>query len=395
MEPPGADVVLVRHGEIGTKSEQVRGKMERQLRNNLDSLLTDRGIDGHVEQRRLRLLIHSDEPMAACDAATDAFGVVSASPTRRVEPTQDAVETALADCVRAHYDGGSFAVEARRAGETDAHPFSSHDIEREGGSAAWEAAETEGYEPRVDLDDPEFELFVDCRPHDAYVFLEKRDGPGGLPLGTQEPLVAMVSGGIDSPVAAWEAMKRGSPVVPLYVGLGDYGGVDNQARAVAAVDRLAEHAPNRDLRLRFAPAGDVVDDLDESVDSGRMLVLRRFMFAVAERVAREAGAVGIVTGESVGQKSSQTTANLAVTDAATDLPVHRPLLTRDKTDITEQADAIGTFADSTIPAGCDRIAPEYPETNASLDAIRAVEPDDLFERAEAVAERIEVLDPAG
>ncbi|MFC7142604.1 tRNA sulfurtransferase [Halosimplex aquaticum] len=389
MQPPGADVVVVRHGEIGTKSNHVGTKMERQLRENLASMLADRGVDGEVEQRRLRLLVHTDDPEGATAAAADTFGVVSASPASRVEPTLDAIAEGLREAAREHYDGGTFAVSARRAGEESAHPFASTDIEREGGSAVWEAAEAAGIEPEVDLDDPDTEFFVDCRAEEAFLFLEKRSGPGGLPLGTQDPMIALMSGGIDSPVAAWEVMKRGVPVIPLYVALGDYGGVDNRARAVSTTETLAGYAPDRDVRLRIAPGGDAVADIADAVEVGRMLVLRRFMFMVAEAVAEARGAVGIVTGESIGQKSSQTSANLAVTSAAVDLPVHRPLVTVDKTDITHRADDIGTFHESTIPAGCDRLAPEYPETRARLADIEEREPDDLRERARAVAAAVE------
>jgi len=392
MHPPGADVVVVRHGEIGTKSEHVGAKMERRLRENLAAVLADRGVDAEIEQRRFRLRLHTDEPEAATAAAADTFGVVSASPAVRVEPTIEAVCEALTAAAREGYDGGSFAVSARRAGVESAHPFSSTDIEREGGSAVWDAAEETGVEPEVDLDDPDTEFFVDCREDDALVFLEKRAGPGGLPLGTQDPVVALMSGGIDSPVAAWELMKRGAPVIPLYVDLGDYGGVDHRARAVSTTETLARYAPDRDMRLRIAPAGEAVAAIAETVDVGRMLVLRRFMLRVAAAVADERDAVGVVTGEAVGQKSSQTTANLAVTSAAVDLPVHRPLLTVDKTDITARADEIGTFGESTIPAGCDRLAPDYPETRGRLGAIEEREPDGLAERARAVADRLEVVD---
>jgi thiamine biosynthesis protein ThiI len=392
MHPPGADVVVVRHGEIGTKSEHVGTKMERRLRENLAAVLDDRGVDAEIEQRRFRLWLHTDDPEAATAAAADTFGVVSASPAVRVDPTVESIREALAEAARERYDGGAFAVSARRAGVASAHPFSSTDIEREGGSAVWDAAEAAGVDPEVDLDDPDLAFFVDCREDDALVFLEKRAGPGGLPLGTQDPVVALMSGGIDSPVAAWELMKRGAPVVPLYVDLGDYGGVDHRARAVSTTETLARYAPDRDVRLRIAPAGDAVADIAEAVDVGRMLVLRRFMFRVAAAVAEERGAVGIVAGEAVGQKSSQTTANLAVTSAAVDLPVHRPLLTVDKTEITARADEIGTFHESTIPAGCDRLAPDYPETRGRLGAIREREPDGLSERARAVADRLEVVE---
>jgi len=388
MYPPAAGTVLVRHGELGVKSDQVRIKMERQLQGHIDALLEDRSIPGTVRTERNRLYVRTDPEHIedATEAATDAFGVVSASTAVRVEPELDAILAAMKRATERCYDGGAFAVRARRAGSSDAHPFSSTDLEQEGGAAVGETIESLGAEPTVDLDDPDFTVFVECRPEKAFVFLEKREGPGGLPLGSQRPLVALLSGGHDSPVAAWEAMRRGSPIVPLYVDLGEFGGTDHRARAVATADRLAELAPQYDMRLRVAPAGNLVADLLAAVDATRMLSLRRAMLAMADAVADDHDAVGIVTGESIGQKSSQTTANLAVTDRATDLPVHRPLVTTDKTDILERARDLGTYEDTSIPAGCNRVAPEYPETNATLEAVEAAEPADLFERVRAIAD---------
>jgi len=393
MHPPGADTVVIRHGEIGTKSEQVRRKMEARLRDNVAAILADRGIPGEVVRERTRLYVHTDPGAvgAAAEAAADAFGVVSTSPAVTVPPEEAAITDALAAAAREHYDGGSFAVRARRAGDADAHPFTSEDLETAGGNAVWEAAEAAGYEPRVDLEAPDHTLFVECRPEEAFVFCERLEGPGGLPVGTQEPLVALVSGGIDSPVAAWEAMRRGAPVVPLYVDLGEYGGADHRQRAVATVRGLARFAPHLDLALRVAPGGEAVDRLVEEMDARRMLGLRRFMYRVAARVAGEHRAVGVVTGEAIGQKSSQTTANLGVASAVTDLPIHRPLLARDKPDITEQARAIGTYEDATVAAGCNRVAPSFPETNATLAAVRAAEPADIEALAEAAAAGVEAV----
>ncbi|MDS0258203.1 tRNA sulfurtransferase [Haloarcula sp. S1CR25-12] len=385
------DVVLVRNGELGVKSEQVRRKMEDRLAENLRAMFAARGLTGDIERRRNRLFVHTDEPDAVADAAADTFGVVSASPAETVEPTLEAISSALVDATEAHYDGGSFAVDADRAGPASAHPFTSPEIESECGAAVWDAVESMGAEPAVDLDDPDFRLCVECRPDEAYVYLERRAGPGGLPLGTQRPVVALVSGGIDSPVAAWKLMARGCPVVPVYVDLGDYGGPDHRARARATVETLAGYAPGEPMSLHVVDAGAVVADLEAAMADLRMLSLRRFMLATAEAVAEAEAAVGVVTGEAIGQKSSQTSANIAVTDVATTLPIHRPLLTMDKADITNLARDIGTFEDATVDTGCNRVAPELPETNADLDAVRAAEPDDLFERARTCATAREVV----
>jgi thiamine biosynthesis protein ThiI len=388
MQLPGADVVLVRHGDIGSKSRGVKRDMEHRLGENVRAILDDRELAGDVELTWSRPRVHTteDDVEAVAQAAADTFGVVSASPARTVDSDLDAICDALAETARATYDGGAFAVEARRSDRS--LPFDSEDVQREGGQAIWDAV-AEEFVPTVDLDDPNVTFGVEVREETTFLYTATVDGVGGLPLGTQHPLVALISGGIDSPVAAFEIMKRGSPVVPVYVDLGDYGGPDHRARAVRTVRDLARYAPNHLDETWVVPGGDVASHLAASMDRGRMLAHRRFLLAVGEAVAERVSAAGVGTGEAIGQKSSQTTSNLAVTDAATTLPVHRPLLSWDKHDITAVARDVGTFADSTIDAGCNRLAPDEPVVDGSLDQIRALEPDDLQERAHDAVDRAE------
>ncbi|SEH51571.1 thiamine biosynthesis protein ThiI [Halopenitus malekzadehii] len=392
--PPNADAVLVRVGAIGTKSERVRYEMQSQLGRNLRALLADRGIDAPVRHRRNRLVIEptasSDQApdpagvAAAVDAATDAAGVVSASPAMTVAPTMAAVTDALAAVAIDRFDGGSFAVRANRVGD---HPFTSEELEREGGSAVFEAVADP--DPTVDLEDPDLTFRADVADDEAFVFVEKHPGPGGLPLGSQRPVVALLSGGIDSPVAAFELMRRGVPVTPAYLDLGDFGGPDHRARAEESARQLARYAPNHLDAIHVADAGDVCRRLADTIEQGRMLVFRRFMYRVAADIAADRGATGVVTGEVIGQKSSQTTQNLSVLDSVTDFPIHRPLLTLDKPTITERAERIGTRGTADITVGCDRFAPDRVETRAGLDQIADVEPEWLRDAARDAADGAE------
>ncbi|WP_254768127.1 tRNA sulfurtransferase [Salinilacihabitans rarus] len=392
MHPPGADTVLVRHGDLNTKSATVKRYMVDRLLENLEALLADRSVPGEVEKRWNRPLIHTTEEAVeeATATAADTFGVVSASAARRVAPEEAAIYDALDATARERYRGGSFAVDVNRADKS--LPFTSEDVAVGGGDAVWNAVEDE-FDPEVDLDDPDLTFGVEIREDAAYVYLDTVPGPGGLPLGSQAPVVALVSGGIDSPVAAYEMMRRGSPVIPVYVSLGDYGGIDHEARAMETVRTLARYAPNFDTRVYRVPGGETVALLVETMEEGRMLSLRRFFYRIAERIAEREDASGIVTGEAVGQKSSQTAQNLGVTSRAADLPIHRPLLTHDKQDIVATAREIGTFTDSTIDAGCNRAAPDRAETNARLDRLLDVEPDDLFDRADEAAANATRVEP--
>jgi len=383
------DTVLVSFGELGTKSREVRGKMTRRLRDNVAALLDDRGVDATVDAEWARIVVHTTAADRAARIAADAMGVVWARPTVPCAATPDAIGETLAVLARDADPVDTYAVRARRAGDADAHAFTSRDIEREGGRAV--GAVTDAV---VDLDDPDRTYHVEVRGSRAHVAATTYEGPGGLPLGTQSPFVALISGGHDSPVAAYEVMRRGAPVVPVYVDLGIYGGPDHEARAVATVRRLAAYAPNFDCRLRVVPGGELAETLIETVEDTRMLSWRRALLRIAEAVADREDAVGVVTGEALGQKSSQTAANLAATDAAVDLPVHRPLLAWDKPDILDRARTIGTHEDSSIPVGCERLDPPFPETGASQAAVEAAEPDDFLARAAAAVADLHAVDPA-
>ncbi len=392
MHPPGADTVLVRHGDLNTKSPHVKRQMEGLLVENIEALLADRELPGEVEHRWNRPLIHTTEDAvaAATEAAAETFGVVSASACRTVSTEKAQILEALAETARACYDRGTFAVDARRAYRD--LPYDSEDLAREGGTVVWEAVE-DTFEPEVDLEEPDLTFGIEVREDATFLYLERVSGPGGLPLGTQERVIALISGGIDSPVAAYELMRRGSPIVPVYVDLGAYGGVDHEARAMEAVRTLSQYAPTVEMPVYRVPAGETVDLLVREMENGRMLSLRRFFFRIAEALADRIDAHGIVTGEAVGQKSSQTIQNLGVTSRVTDLPIHRPLLTWDKQDIVAQAREIGTFSGATINAGCNRVAPDRVETNARLEPLLENEPDDLFDRAAAAATNAELVDP--
>jgi thiamine biosynthesis protein ThiI len=384
---PGDDrAVLIGYGDLGVKSRGVRTRMAERLRDHCAALLAARSLPGTVEREWARLVVRfaadaGSDPDAVARALADAFGAVWTRPAAVCAPTVDAVVAALVAVAherpRSGGTVGPFAVRANRAGD---HPFGARDLEVAGGRAI-EAATGAS----VDLDDPAVVYRVDCRDDEAFVSATQYDGPGGLPLGTQGRVVALVSGGIDSPVAAYEAMRRGCEVTPLYVSLGDYGGPDHEARAVETVRHLARYAPASDVDLRVVDAGELVEDLVREVGPTRMLSLRRAMLAAAGAVADDVGAHAVVTGEVIGQKSSQTGPNLAVVGRAIDRPVHRPLVTRDKADVTAQARAIGTYDDSTLPVGCERVAPRHPETNATVAGVRAAEPPDLLVRARRLA----------
>lgn len=390
MQLPGADSVLIRHGELGTKSAQVQAKMERQLADNLRQVLSREGIAATVRIEHGRIFVSTPSPQAVANIAGETFGVSSASPVRTVSPTKESITAALTAIAPDVYTSGSFAVRARRAGPKNAHPFTSNDLEEEIGSAIWQAVESD-FDPEVDLDTPDTTFFIECRETNAYVFLSSYAGPGGFPYGTQGTVVPLISGGTDSPVAVWEMMRRGCDVVPVYFDFESFGGVDHVARVIATTRRLASYTPSGELELVRLPIGEKVQTLIDTTHDTRMLSLRRLMFALAGQIADSTDAIGLATGEAIGQKSSQTGPNLAATATATRYPIHRPLVNEDKESIISKAKDIGTYTESRIDAGCNRIAPSFPQTAGTVDEVVDAEPTELLSDLQSIIDRGETI----
>ncbi|MGQ4554808.1 THUMP domain-containing protein [Halobellus sp. GM3] len=384
----GEDAVLVGYGDFGTKSSAVRAKMADRVADDVAAALAAAEIDAAVERPWSRVVIRPDAPTAAARVAATLPGVSFARPAIAVEPRMDLICEAARTLAATgpHRSEETYAIDADRVGPPDAHAFSSRDLGVEAGRVVGEETGA-----AVDLDDPDRTYRIEARESEAFVSARRFDGPGGLPVGTQGRAAALVSGGIDSPVAVWRLLRRGCVAVPVYVDLGDYGGPDHRARAIEVIRTLQARAPRADLRPRVVDGGAFVDRIVDATRDTRMLSLRRAMLAAAEGVAEGERAHSVATGEALGQKSSQTGGNLAVTDAAVSLPVHRPLLTVDKPDIVAEARDLGTYSDATLPVGCDRIAPSHPETNATPAAVAAAEPEGLLEMAREAGRRAEVV----
>jgi len=190
----------------------------------------------------------------------------------------------------------------------------------------------------------------------------------------QEKLVCLISGGIDSPVAAWLMMRRGCIPVFVYFDNSPFTDETTRQRAIDAVRRLKHHAPNASLKLYIVPHGaNLADILRNSPRNLTCVLCRRIMYRLAERIASKEHAEAIVTGEIIGEHASQTLRNLHVIgQAATDISVHRPLLGMNKTEVESYARKIGTFDASTAPASCCSGPPPKPRTRARLsEALKA------------------------
>ncbi|HXY87709.1 MAG TPA: tRNA uracil 4-sulfurtransferase ThiI [Candidatus Acidoferrales bacterium] len=360
------DSVLVRYGEIGIKSDEVRRRCEQTLVKNLKTMLEFAEISFETIKRDFgRIFIITNDAKAA-NIAAKVFGVVSTSPAYTTSADLGDIELlAVKILVPLVSRESSFALRVRRMG---GHEYSSRDVGVIVGNAIADTTKAS-----VNLTNPNVELFIEIRDQKSYLYTEVIRGVGGMPLGTQGKIVALISGGIDSPVASWMMMKRGCEIIPLFYDCGSYMGDTARKRAVDCIKALAVWA-GRPLHMVRITHEKTLHKATQSNRRLTCLLCKRMMYRSATELAREGGAHGIVTGESIGQVASQTTPNLLAINDAAGVPVFRPLVGMDKTDIMRIARSIGTYKLSTAggQTSC-KAAPKHPSTNADLTSVLTAE----------------------
>jgi thiamine biosynthesis protein ThiI len=356
--------VLRLSGELSTKARATRRRFLAQLVHNLEDALDAEGIAAEVERAHERVYVRPADA-AALELLGRVFGVQSVSLAERVAfaSLDDLVATAAArfrDAVR----GRAFAVRARVVGGAETAAFRARDVERALGAALLPDAR------RVDLTRPEVTARVEVHRGAAHLFESSLPGQGGLPIGSEGRAVALVSGGFDSAVAAWQCLRRGARLDYVFCNL---GGRTHEAGALRVMKVIAERWSYGDrarlFALDFRP---VVRELMERTEPRLwQVLLKREMLRAAGAIARAVRAKAIVTGESLGQVSSQTLSNLAAISQAAELPILRPLVGFHKEEIIALAGRIGTGPLSAVVAEYCAIVPRKPATAARLaDVLR-------------------------
>ncbi|MBI4233198.1 MAG: tRNA 4-thiouridine(8) synthase ThiI [Chloroflexi bacterium] len=294
-------------------------------------------------------------------------GVEKFAPVYRLPPSLDAVKKALASLLERR-SAQSFRITTRR--NDKGFPLTSPEVNAELGAFV---QNLKGFP--VDLKHPELNIFLDILPGQAHLSFEEIPGPGGLPVGVSGRVACLLSGGIDSPVAAWRMMNRGCEV--LFVHFHSFPLVEGTSREKAQdlVQLLTQYQYRSTLYL--VPFGEVQQRLIVSVPPAyRVVLYRRFMLRIAEALGMRHGARAMVTGESLGQVSSQTLENLTtINSAAGRLPVLRPLIGMDKAEIIAQAKRLGTYPISILPDQdcCTLFVPKHPVTRSRPEEVQALE----------------------
>lgn len=361
------DSVLVRYHEIALKRNN-RPYFMNLLRQNLASGVADLGLKG-TKSLPGRLLLSFDarsNPDEIRRRIGWVFGVANFSFVERTPPDLEVLQARILESLEGK-SFESFRITAKRGDKK--FPLTSPEINRILGAAVKAKSAA-----RVDLSNPELTVTVEILPGAGFFGFDKLPGSGGLPVGCSGTVVSLISGGIDSPVAAYRMMQRGCRLVFVHFHSVPYLDRTSQDKVRELVKHLTPYQFSS--RLYLVPFGDIQRQIVASVPRPlRVVLYRRAMMRIAERIAIKEGAGALVTGESLAQVASQTLENLAVIEKAAELPIFRPLIGMDKQEIIDQARKIGTFDISAIPDQdcCQLFVPRHPATRAKRADVEKAE----------------------
>jgi tRNA uracil 4-sulfurtransferase len=360
--------VVVHYQEIALKGNNRPWFIARLVR-NLREATADLGVrEVRVLMGRIEVVLDGDAQWPQVrDRLSRVFGVANFAQAGRARLDVDAIASAILADLERRPDPRTFRVSARRADKR--YPLTSPQIEREVGGRIKEARHW-----TVNLDDPQFTIHVEALTDDAFYYFGKELGAGGMPVGVSGRVACLLSGGIDSPVAAWRLMRRGCRVLLVHFHSYPILSRASQEKARELARLLTQFQFHS--RLFLVPFGEIQQQVTLSVAPPlRVVIYRRLMMRIAERIARDHKAQALVTGEVVGQVASQTLENLSSIDRVVSMPVLRPLIGMDKDEITAEAQRLGTYPISIIPDQdcCTLFTPRHPATKARTDDVERAE----------------------
>lgn len=362
------NIFIVRCGEVALKGLN-KPYFERMLVERIKKML--KKYDGvEVKRHEGLIFVRTDKNLPKEEIIgqiSKVFGVASISPAVEVETDIDKIgEAAVKVMLELIEEKGiqTFKVEAKRADKT--FPIESPEIGRIIGAKILIGCKV----LKVDVHNPQCLLFVNVRREKSYIYEQKISGFGGLPLGTNGKGMVLLSGGIDSPVAAWMMAKRGMMIEAVHFHSYPYTSERAQEKVEELASIVATYCGRFKMHvINLLPIQEEI--VQHCPQEETTILVRRFMMRIAERVAQEKGCTMLITGENLGQVASQTAESIVVTDASVKMPVMRPLIAMDKVDIMAKAQEIGTFETSIQPYEdcCTVFLPKHPTTKPKLEKI--------------------------
>lgn len=356
-----SDMILIRYGEIFLKGQN-RPYFENALKRALAasarkySAVVEKGLGRYYVRR-----VAPQDMSAALDSFSKIFGVHSVSPAREVDKELSVILEAAAALSGEKYaklpPGATFKVESKRADKR--FPISSMELSSKVGEYILD------HVPGllVDVHNPSFLLHIEIR-ETAFIYTDTLPARGGMPVGTSGRGLLLLSGGIDSPVAGYMMAKRGVEIEAVHFYSFPYTSERAREKVVSLAKILSEYTGP--IRLHLVPFTDIQTAIYEKCPEEQLTILMRiFMMKIGERIARVSECGALITGESLGQVASQTMASISVTNSAVSLPVFRPLIGMDKSEIMERAQQIGTYDTSILPYEdcCTVFVPKHPVTH--------------------------------
>ena len=386
------NIFIVRCGEVALKGMN-KPYFEKMLVNRIKKLL--KKFDNVEAYRHEGLIfVRADkkhDPEMIIGEISKVFGVASISPALECESELNSIgDAAVALMMDLIEKKGikTFKVDAKRADKN--FPVKSPEIARIIGAKVLVGCKV----LKVDVHNPDCVLFIDLRKDKSYVFEQKISGFGGLPLGTNGKGMVLLSGGIDSPVAAWMMAKRGMLIEAVHFHSYPYTSQRAQEKVEDLARIIAQYCGRFKMNvINLLPIQEQI--VENCPEEETTILVRRFMMRIAEKVAQKSDCTMLITGENLGQVASQTAEALVVTDATVKMPVMRPLIALDKVDIIQKAKDIGTFETSIMPYEdcCTVFLPKHPATKPKLEKILESESKlDVDALVEAAVEKMEIID---
>lgn len=387
------EVILVKYGEIILKGGN-RPKFEKILIKNIANAIRNIAKTNiTIAQATIYIKVEDRDMMdIVCERLSKIFGIVSITRAAVCEKTVEAIEeTAISYCSKDLLPGKKFKVEAKRSDKK--FPLNSVQLAIEVGGYIHEACEG----LLVDVHNPDVTVQVEVRDDNAYVYCRenKIQGQGGMPIGTGGKATLLLSGGIDSPVAGHMIAKRGIEIDAVNFFSFPYTSDRAKEKVIDLAAILARYTSK--VNLYVVPFTEIQLAIRDNCPEEHMtLIMRRFMMKISEKLATWHKSQALITGESAGQVASQTLSALDVTNAVVDMPVLRPLIGMDKTEIIERSRAIDAFETSILPYEdcCTVFTPKHPTTNPKRENIekseKRLDMDRLIKEALEGVEKIEV-----
>ncbi|QJC52532.1 tRNA 4-thiouridine(8) synthase ThiI [Paenibacillus albicereus] len=364
------DLITVRYGELTLKGRN-RGRFEQQMFRYIKlSLQHLEGLEFEKTYARAYIKLNGVAYERVAEALRRVFGIHSFSPVKRAANELEAIQEAALELWRAlPAKPATFKVTVKRGWK--GFPHVTHELNHLIGSHILRAAP----ELKVDVRQPEMELRVDIQPEGAYIFNRIEAGAGGFPYGSNGKAMLLLSGGIDSPVAAWSAMRKGLELELVHFHSFPFTSEQATDKVIELARQLSRWA-GKPLKLHLVPFTDIQTRFTQTGQDHLIITLmRRAMLRIAGLLAEQAGAGAVVSGDSLGQVASQTLGSMNVIGRSLELPLLRPLIMMDKQEIIDRAVQIGTYGTSILPFEdcCTLFVPKSPSTNPNLRIVERTE----------------------